>query len=156
MKAVSVIEILIIVAIAAIALFSINNLMFTSLATGLQGVRYTKALLLVEEGLEVMNILRNQSWANNIAPLDPATTYYLTLSGTIWSIATTPPALIDNVFTLLVTIEEVFRDGSNNISPSGTTLDTNTKKITVTVRWTDQGKIRSIVIPTYLTNLLAN
>lgn len=155
MKAFSIVEIIIAVAIISIALFAINELLGIAFNTTQQGLQYTKATFLAEEGLEVARILRDQSWQGAIAPLNTGVTYYPVLSGTTWSLQTSSPGLIDNLYTRIVTVDNVYRDANSNIAALGT-LDTNTKKIVVAVQWQAHGTTKEVRIPTYLTNIFNN
>jgi len=154
-QAIGIVEVIIIIAVVSIALLALHELVAFNFDITSQGILYIKASLLAQEGTEVLRILKNQSWSSAIAPLTPGASYYPVFSNNLWSLQITPLAPIDGVFTRWVTIENVFRDANNDISSSGT-LDPNTKKITVTLSWQVKNQARTIVIPTYLTNLLNN
>lgn len=154
---VGIIEVIGILAIVTIGLFALNELIAFNFGVTSKGIFQERALALAQEGVEVMTILRNQSWSGEIDSLIVGTSYYPQFnSGTnTWSLTTTPPPLINGIFNRSIVIEDVYRDASNNIATSGT-LDPNTKKITVTVSWTSQGQIKTVTVPTYLTNFLNN
>lgn len=155
LRAITTVEVIIILAVTSIALLALNEVMGSSLQASSQGFLREKALLLAKEGMEVVGIERNQGWASNIAPLTTGINYYPTFSGNTWSLDTTSPGLIDNLFDRRVVFEAVMRDGASNIAPSGP-LDPDTKKITVTVSWQAQGTTKSVTLEGYLTNLLQN
>ena len=75
-KGVGIIEIIVVVAIAGIALFGISGV--SSYALGVMNDR--KALLeasyLAEEGIEAARSVRDESWSSNIAGLTMGTNYY--------------------------------------------------------------------------------
>lgn len=82
-----------------------------------------------------MKSIRDASWTN-ISGLTLDTNYYLTFNtGTnTWSLGTTPTATIDSIFTRAVVVSAVNRDANDDIAVSGT-VDTRTKKVTVTTSW---------------------
>lgn len=151
-KGVGIIEIIVVVAIAGIALFGISGV--SSYALGVLNDR--KALLeasyLAEEGIEAIRSVRDESWSSNIAGLTMGTNYYPVVSGSKWILQTTNPGLINNRYARRAVFENVNRDGSDNIVTSGGTLDANTKKVTTYVSWSDRRGSQEISLVTYLTN----
>jgi len=111
-----------------------------------------QASLLLEEGLETARFLRDASWANVSVPAT-GTTYYLTWSGTNWATSTTANVYVDGRFERTLRLDDVYRDGSDDIVPSGGTLDVGTRKATVTVSWWDRTATSTRTISTYLTNI---
>jgi len=49
-------------------------------------------------------------------------------------------------------VEDVGRDGNDDIVASGGTPDPNTKKVTATVSWTESTQSKQVVLTTYITN----
>lgn len=151
-KGVGVIEIIIVVAIAGIALFGISGV--SSYALGVMNDR--KALLeasyLAEEGMEAARSVRDEGWASNIAGLTTGSNYYPVISGSKWMLSSTDPGVINGRYTRRVVFENVNRDSSDNIVTTGGTLDANTKKVTAYVSWTERGGTKEINLITYLTN----
>lgn len=94
-------------------------------------LKTTKAIYLLEEGVEVVNYLKNQSW-NNLGSV--GTNYFLFWTGSAW-VATTSPIVIDQLYTRKFLTETVNRDVNQDIVTVGGTLDINTRKLTVTVDW---------------------
>lgn len=148
-------EIIIVIGIISIAIFSLYELVLSSRSLTSRELRHTQALSLAEEGLEAVRNIRDQGWTTNIASLNTSATYYLSLSGSAWGLTTTNPGTIDGIFTRTITIASVNRDSNSNISASGTS-DPNTRKVTSTVTWTDRGRARSVVVTTYITNFQEN
>lgn len=145
-KGVSVIEILVVIAILGVALTGILGM--ASFSLGIQGlVRQTaQADNLAKEAMEaVRNIRDNNSW-NQIT----AGTHGLSSSGGVWSFSGNQN-IIDN-FTRTVLISDVQRDALSNIIESGGTTDPDTKKITVTVSWSERSRPHEVKLVTYLTN----
>lgn len=151
-KGVGIIEIIVVVAIAGIALFGISGV--SSYALGVMNDR--KALLeasyLVEEGIEAARSVRDESWSSNIAGLTMGANYYPVVSGSKWILSATNPGLINGRYARRAVFENVNRDGSDNIVTSGGTLDANTKKVTVYVGWPSRSGTQEINIVTYVTN----
>ncbi len=115
-----------------------------------------RAAFLVEEGIEVVRILRDTSFTSNIAPLALDTDHYLSFSGGTFLLGTAPVAPVDGIFDRRVRFSAVNRDTADDIVASGGTLDPNTKRVTVTVSWQNRGRTASTTISTYLTNLFSN
>lgn len=117
-----------------------------------QMVELSQAASLLEEGLEVGRLFRDQSWIN-LANWPAGTIYYLTWTGSTWA-TTTVNALIDSKFERQVSLTNVSRDDtSKNIVSSGGTVDPNTKLVTVTVAWSTTGGTTTRSLSAYLTNL---
>lgn len=106
-----------------------------------------EATMLAQEGMEAVRLVRDESWTNNIVPLVNGTIYYPVIVNNKWVIGTNNPGLFNNRYTRQVLFGQVFRNGTDDIAPSGT-LDGGTRKITVTVSW--ESKQARLVA--YLTN----
>lgn len=118
--------------------------------------RHIQSGFLLEEGLEATKLLRDEGWNANIGSLSTTTNYYLTWSGTFWR-TTTVPLKVENVFTRTIKFSDVRRDGVDSIAAAGT-LDSGTKKVTVSVTWPVKGGsgMATDTAETYLTNLFSN
>lgn len=154
-RGIALVEILVVIAIIGVAIFSLYELVVISRTTTSNQLRRTQALALAQEGIEAVRNLRDQSWGTNIEPLSTSTNYYATLSGSNWALTTTNPGPIDTLFTRTLVFESVNRDANSNISESGSS-DPDTRKVTATVTWTERGNARSATLATYLTNFLDN
>ena len=115
---------------------------------------FIQANLLLEEGVDVAKLFRDDSWQNNILSLATSTPYYLNFTGTTWE-ATTTEILIDPIFDRTIVFEDVFRDTDDNISSSGT-YATGTLKLTVQVDWLDRGATFSQSMQTYIADIFNN
>ncbi len=109
-----------------------------------------EAVLLAEEGLEAVRFMRDSGWSTKIATLTSNTPYYLYLSGSGW-VSTTTNTYIDSIFERKFILSDVYRNGTSDIVSSGT-LDANTKKVSVSVSWSDHGATTTTALYTYLTN----
>jgi len=151
----AVLEIVVAAGIISIVLLGILQLVSQSIQPINTSVRQAQAVFLAEEAIEVVKVLRNEGWKSNIATLTNSATYYPTISANNWTLSATDPGPINGIHTRTVVLDAVYRDGSSDISSSGT-LDDNTKKITATITWSERNQSRSFVISSYLTNFLDN
>jgi Tfp pilus assembly protein PilV len=143
-------------AIIASAIISTTLVIMLGVMSNVVGVsatalQKTQASYLLEEGVEAAKILRNQSWTN-ITTLTPGTTYYLVWSGSAWSYTQTVQTT--GIFTRSIAVATVSRDGSDNITTSGGTVDSGTLKMTITVTWKSQtGTTNTETLPFYITSI---
>lgn len=144
---------MVVVGLLGILLTGLYTLIALSQTTFSDQARASQALALAQEGLEATRSVRDQSWADNIAPLSNGTTYYATTTGGEWQLTTTNPGVIDGIFTRTIVLAAVGRDASDNITGSGTT-DPNTRRASSTVTWTERNKGRTVTLEMYLTNFL--
>ncbi|MFH1170150.1 MAG: hypothetical protein V1704_01155 [Candidatus Vogelbacteria bacterium] len=117
-------------------------------------VELSQATTLLEEGLEVGRIFRDQSWIN-LANWPSGTEYYLIWNGSSGRWATsTVNVFLDGKFERKIGLTNVNRDDTTkDIVSSGGTIDVNTKLLTATVAWSDSGATTTKTLSTYLTNL---
>jgi len=113
----------------------------------------TQAAYLLEEGAEIVKIIRDEDWAG-VSGLLENTDYYASFSGGIWALSTTP-STIDG-FTRIFEVEEVVRDANDDIDSSGT-ADDGTRLITVTVSWAiSSGTTASETLSFYVSDILSS
>lgn len=157
-KGIGLVEILVVTAVLGIGFLAVISFLIFSRGVTFQVARTTEATTLAEEGIEAVRSMRDEGWNANIATLDAATpaTYYPVISSDKWTLTTTDPGLIENLYTRSVVVEQVGRDGADEILSSGGTIDPNTKKVTSTVTWTENGRNKQIQLVSYITNLLGN
>ena len=93
-----------------------------------------EATMLAQEGMEAVRSVRDESWTNNIVPLVNGTVYYPSVVNSKWTLGTTAPGLINQVYTRQIIFSQVSRNGTDDIATSGT-VDAGTRKVTVTVAW---------------------
>lgn len=106
---------------------------------------------LLEEGVEAVKLLRDESYAANLSQFSTTTPTYLTWNGTIWATSTTN-VYIDGMFERNILAGDVVRDVNGDIAAAGT-FDPNTKLITVTVAWQARGATTTKTIQTYIMNI---
>lgn len=134
--------------VTLVGLVSAYNLF---LKAALKNTEIVQANFLIEEGLEVVRVIRDSGWTSNITPLSQGTEYDVVNDAGEWK-ATTSISLIDGKFYRVVNIFDVLRDGNDDISISGTP-DPNTKLFTVTVSWLEGNATSSRSLSTYLTKI---
>lgn len=137
-RGVSVIEVVIGVSIAALAIAFMSHTIVRYASQGTDNLDKTRAVLLAEEGLELMRYLHDDSWTN-ISSLTNGTSYYLSISTTTIA-TTTTPNIVDGQYTRTITTSPVYRATSGDdivASTSGVSkaLDPDTVFVTATVAW---------------------
>lgn len=116
-----------------------------------------QAAYLMEEGMEGVTFIRDKGWTANIFPLSTTTTYYLAFdnSASTWK-ATTTVQYVDGTFLRTINVNDVARDASAYIVTSGGTYDSNTKKITVTVKYFQGHATTTRTMTSYIANVNAD
>lgn len=157
-KGIGLVEILIVTAVLGVGLLAVISFLIYSRGVTFQVARTVEATSIAEEGIEAVRVMRDDGWTTNIATLDAGTpaTYYPVVSADKWTLTTTDPGPINNLYTRTVVVEQVGRDGADEILSSGGTIDPNTKKVTATVTWTENGRNKQVQLVAYITNLLSN
>ena len=145
------VEIVIGSAILATVFLAVSAYYQGSLKVSRTTANLTQASFLLEEGLEVAKMFRDDSWGNISTPAS-GTQYYLSFNGTKWATSTTN-VYIDSMFERSLTLNDVYRDVNDDIVSTGGTLDTGTRKATVTVSWHENTGTTTKSIATYLTNI---
>lgn len=157
-KGFGMIEVIVAVAIIAIAFTALFDVYSSYLRVQFANARIVKASFLLEEGLEVVRLLRDTSWSSTIGNTTVGTTYYLNWTGSAWQTTTTSQT-VDTLYTRTITFSNAYRDGADRLVTSGGTLDTNTRGFTVTVTWptnmTTSGTT-SRQVSSYITNMFTN
>lgn len=150
-KGISIIEILIVIAIIAIALSSLLGLIAFSLRISNLTKETAQANNLAQETVEaVRNFRDGTGWdTDGLGVLATSTAYHPDKSGDVppkWQLILGEETV--DYFARKVIFDEVHRDANDNIVETGGTLDPNTRKITTTISWKD----KEVEIIAYLTN----
>ena len=153
----SLIEIVIATAMLSIFLISITLQFKKILEVGVLSTRSIQTNYLLEEGIEAVKSLRDESWSGKIANLRVGTVYYLSWNGSKWT-TTTSAQVIDSTFTRSFTIASTTRDVNYDIVTSGGTDDVGARKVTMYVRWTPKNSstVTTDSIEAYIMNIFAN
>lgn len=159
----TLIEVLIACSIISISIFTLMQTSEKSIQLSGYALDKVQASLLLEEGVEAVKSIRDNSFAD-IESLSLDTPYYLffNTSTNVWkldnSTATSlsgyiPVYPVDGTFIRTVTISAVERNSDDDIVDSGGTLDTKTKKVTVSVTWDSYDGVVSKDISFYLSDI---
>ncbi len=149
-------EVLIASAIIMTSVVAIMGVYSGLTSMAIRNTAKVQAGMLLDEGAEALRFMRDVSWASNINPLVNGTTYTLYWDYSVanygWK-ATTTRDLIDDQFDRTFVLSAVNRDATSyDIVNTGGTLDTGTRKATVTVSWYDGVATTSKSIIMYLYN----
>lgn len=127
----SMIEVLIASAILVSISVAVTGAMRLFLVFSNQAEAKTQAVLLIEEGGEALQSLRDESWDTHIAPLSLGEPYFLYWDGEGYILSDTE-VLINGTYRREVVVEDVRRNGSDVISDSGT-VDPETREAVISV-----------------------
>ncbi len=149
------VEILVSVVIISLTLASIYSAVVQTIRISSENTKKIKATFLAEETIEALRLLRDTSWSSNISSLaTDGTNYYLAWSGGTWTTTTTNTP-IDAIFERKFTLNEVNRDGNDDIVTSGGTPDASTRLVTARVTWGSDPNQEALLV-TYITDIFAN
>jgi Tfp pilus assembly protein PilV len=151
----SLVEAVVVVAVTLLILLGLSSALNLIFKLSISNTNKVQATFLEEEGLEIIRLLRDDSWSTKIVPWATGSNFYLHFNNVIWQ-ATTTNIYINNLFERKVVLSNVYRDGSQNIVSSGGVLDPNTKKVTVFVSWANGPATTTRSLSTYLTNVFNN
>ncbi|MEK7596656.1 MAG: type II secretion system protein [Patescibacteria group bacterium] len=113
--------------------------------------RAIKGLLLAEEGLEAVRLIKSGNW-NDLAIIPPGSTRYLILSPLSWSI-TISPEIIDGIFYRSIRVFKVMRDINDDIVSSGGTIDLDTLRFESSVSWSVRNATATVSYEAYMTDI---
>lgn len=156
-KGIGMVEVIVGLAVIAVTFWAFFELARYNLKIQEQSRLKIEALSLATEAIEATRSVRDEDWTN-IDSLVFGTRYYPIISGggvNKWTLNSTDPGPVNGVYDRWIIAERVFRDGNDDIAAAGTE-DTETRKITVVVEWSDHGTIRDITLTSYLTSWTAN
>jgi len=161
-RGISIIELLVVILILGVGIAAALSFGVFSLRTASLQKQTTEASFLVQDALEgIKNYRDNTGWNDD----DPQNQYdglgvvttgvslHLELSGDTpprWQLLSGQETI--GIYTRDVMVDQVQRDGSDNIVESGGTPDADTKKITVKVTWQGRTTTRELKAITYLAN----
>lgn len=136
------IEIVVAVAIISISFFALAGVSQIALRVVHKSTEETRANFLLEEGIEIVRLLRDETWTGNIDSLSVSTVYYPVYNTGLneWQLSTTNPGAIDGIFTRTISFANVYRRDSDDdivdpASPDPKTVDGGTREVTITVSW---------------------
>jgi len=148
-RGVSLIEIIVGVSIISISLIGLISAYNTFLGVTFKNTKKIQAAYLLEEGVEAIRSMRDESW-ENISGLSTGIDYGLSFNGVVW--ATSTLASVDEVFYRKFEVFNVYRDVNDDIATSGT-LDPGAKFFTVNVEWVQGAATTTKSISFYLADI---
>ncbi len=158
----TIIEVIIACSIITITVFTLMSAASKGIELSGRSLRQTQANTLLEEGVEAVKTIRDDSWVT-ISALSLDTPYYLfydintnkwSLSGSMDTpISSIPSYPIDDIFSRQVVFSEVYRNNDDDIDEDGSNLDDGIKKVTVTVSWYSSGSQVSKDLVFYLADI---
>jgi len=154
-KGFGLLEIAIGISIISLSIFSLTAVSNLALKLTEESARNTQASFLLEEGVEALKILRDSSWSIDIMPLASGTVYYLSFADHNWQ-TTSTNIYIDGIFERSFVLQDVNRDINDDIVSSGGILDSDTKKIIVSVSWRSRNSTTTQSVSAYIVNLFNN
>ena len=153
-KGISVVEVIVASVVIPLAVISISVIYGNLISLSARNTAKVQAAFLLDEGIDAIKTMRGESWSN-IASTTEGVPYYFIWSTDRWK-ATTTPASIDGFFTRYFVVSSVNRDTTDfNILTSTSTgvSDAGTKKVDITVSWSDQGATSTRTTSMYIFNL---
>jgi len=146
------IEVLVSLSIIVVSILAAMSVTERSIAVSRQTLHITQASFLLEEGAEIVRILRDDEWSN-ISNLSVDTSYYPIFTNGDWSLSVTSTT-VEN-FTRTVVVSNVNRDATtSDIAPSGVN-DPLTRLVTVTVSWNEGSQARSKTLQFYIMDIFS-
>ncbi len=147
-KAQSLIEILIVIMLLALLIPPLFMVIMSSRDGKLQQAKRLEATGVLKETQEALRIIRENGWS----AIATNGTYHPSLTGSTWNLSSGTE--VSNGIMTKVDISDVYRE-NNQIVTTGGTLDPSTKRIDITISWSNP--IPSNITSTmYLTRYLEN
>jgi type II secretory pathway pseudopilin PulG len=162
-KGFTIIEVIIACSIITITVFTLMSAASKGIELSGRSLRQTQANTLLEEGVEAVKTIRDDSW-DTISALSLDAPYYLfyDINTNKWSLSSSmdtpissiPTYPIDDIFSRQVVFSEVYRNNDDDIDEEdGSNLDDGIKKVTVTVSWHSSGSQVSKDLVFYLADI---
>ena len=153
-RGILIVEVLVAVAIIAIAFTALLGLSAFSLNTSILAADTAQAAELAQEMIEAVRSFRDGTqWSiDGIGILTIGADYYPQTSGSplVWQIVVGQETI--DAFTRSIVFEDIMRDDDDNIVSGGGTDDPDTKKVTARVSWFQGGRTHQVEIITYIAN----
>lgn len=144
------VEVLIVSSIIVVSFLASIAVAQKSIIVSRQALHATQASFLLEEGAEVVRIMRDSNWVN-ITALSTSTVYYPTFLSNAWSLSATPNTV--GIFTRTVDIDAVNRNASTqDIATSGND-DVGTRLVNITVSWNEGATTINKTLSYYISNI---
>jgi len=145
------VEILVAVTVIGLSLAALAGLGNFALKIQNRLKKNITASYLAAEAIEATRAIKDEDWTI-ISSLSIGSALHPAQSGSPAKWSLTSGSEIINGFTRQIVLANVYRNSNDNIVQSVDTLDPNTKKITATVSWSDQGQSQQVSLSTYIIN----
>lgn len=146
------VELIVISAVLMIIVIAASYVAKKSIEVSNRTLNTMQASFLLEEGVEVMRILRDSNFGAVDPAIEGSSNQYLVLTSNTWSLVDAPQT--NGIFTRIINIYPVYRDSTTaDIVTSGGSLDAGTSKITITVSWPESTGTLSKSLTFYLSDL---
>ncbi len=153
-RGVSLLELLVVVGVVSIGLVYLLGIFSFALKIAASEKLLIQANFLAEEAMEgVRNFRDRTNWhTDGLGVIDTSTVYHLEKTGLPpeWNLISGEKTI--DGFTQKIVFDDVRRDSNDDITESGGTIDSNTKKITITISWQERGEDKEIELVGFLTN----
>lgn len=154
-KGISIVEIIISAALIAIAISGIIAAVNVFLAISVKNTNQAQAALLLEETMEVLQYLRDDTWAGNFSNINTNSDYHLDWDGVNYS-TTTVAVLVNGKFTRTFNFDPVNRDSNDDIVSVGGSSDPDTYLVNVLVSWQESDGPKSVSSEFLIHNVYQN
>lgn len=147
------IEVVVAASVIATVLILLLGSVQDSVEASKRSLERTQSSYLLEGGAEAVKAVRDNGWST-ITSLTDGTGYYLSWSGSSWSL-TTDVAQSDTTdpFIRTVTVAPVYRDDNDDIVDASGTLDSGTKKVTITVSWPTPSGVKTEALEFFIADI---
>ncbi len=145
MRGIGLVEVLVGAAIISFVLIGSVSVLQLYAVASRANIEKTQAAYLLEEGVEAVRSLRDESWLSNIALLTESMPYYLVFESGKWK-ATTTRLLFDSRFERRFRLYPVYRRNSDEdivdfSSAEAKTLDLGTIRVVTDVAWSNNNSV---------------
>lgn len=154
-KGISIVEIIIAAGIIAVSIVGIVGAIQIYLTIVYQNAREAQAVLLLDETAEALQYMRDTGYQTHIGSQVLGESYTIFWNGTGYEFSTSTVSLLYDM-TRTVVFEEVRRDGSDQITESGGTIDEDTRKAVITISWPYKEEFKSIQSEVLIHNIYEN
>jgi prepilin-type N-terminal cleavage/methylation domain-containing protein len=150
-RGIGLIEILVALSIFSLALAFLMGLSNFLMKLNTQMKSNTIATNLAAEAIEATLAIKQGDW-DVFSALANETVYHPVKTGSplVWALSAGEENI--NGFVRQITLSSVYRDSNDDIVLSGGLLDNQSRKVTATVSWIENGKNQQTLLSEYLTN----
>ncbi len=150
----SLVEILVAASIMLIVAGAITSSFSKYILIARSNTDSVKAVYLLDEGVEIVKIMRDMGWKQNIEPIQNNSLFRVNRK----TYSTTDSTdLIGGIFDRTFVFGEICRNENKDISEcSSETVATDTRKITVNVTWNDGNGTNTKTLSTNISDLFGN